>query len=103
MRMGPLEERAGQREQNMSAGNSRKSNGAARPIRTRRDYQGAESVVRKISSQAERESAAEKRLQSLLREMEKFDSEDGDDEGLDMDGGYAGPMRRWSDDSPDTE
>jgi len=88
----------------MSVGHSRKSNGAARPIRNRRDYKGAASVVKKISDQADRESAAEKRLQSLIREMEKFDGEDGnDDEAIGDGGGYAGPMRRWSDESSDPE
>lgn len=86
----------------MSEGSSKKLNGAARPIKTRRDYKGAESVVRNISDQASRESAAEKRLQSLIREMEKFDSEEGDDDDG-ADGGYAGPMRRWSDEAPDSE
>jgi hypothetical protein len=80
----------------MSGG--RKANGAVRPIRTRRDYKGAESVVKTISGQAERESAAEKRLQSLIKEMERFDGVEDEDADA-SDGGYAGPRRRWSDDS----
>lgn len=86
----------------MSEGNSKKRNGAARPIKTRRDYKGAASVVRKISDQAERESAAEKRLQSLIKEMEKFDG-DSDEDETSAGGGYAGPMRRWSDESSDAD
>ena len=87
----------------MSGASSKKANGAVRPIRTRRDYKGAESVVKQITGQAERESAAEKRLQSLIKEMERFDG-DGDDDGDGTsDGSYAGPRRRWSDDSPDTD
>jgi hypothetical protein len=87
----------------MSEGNSKKLNGAARPIKTRRDYKGAASVIRKISDQAERESAAEKRLQSLIKEMEKFDGDDGDEDEASAGGGYAGPMRRWSDESSDPD
>ncbi|HEX4986416.1 MAG TPA: hypothetical protein VFV71_10170 [Burkholderiales bacterium] len=79
-----------------------KPNGAARPIKTKKDYTGAASVIEKISGQSERESVAEKRLQSLLKEMEKFDG-DGEDDGEMSDSGYAGPRRRWSDESGDIE
>jgi hypothetical protein len=82
---------------------SKKATGAVRPIRTRRDYRGAESVVKKISGQADRESAAEKRLQSLIKEMERFDGDGEDDGDASSDGGYAGPRRRWSDESSDLE
>lgn len=87
----------------MTRGSASKPNGAARPIRTNKDYSGAASVVEKISGRPERESAAEKRLQSLLKEMEKFDGEgeDGDDD--ESGSGYAGPRRRWSDESGDIE
>jgi hypothetical protein len=86
----------------MSEG-SKKANGAVRPIRTRRDYKGAETVVKKISEQSDRESAAEKRLQSLIKEMERFDGEEDDDGDGASEGGYAGPRRRWSDESSDLE
>lgn len=87
----------------MTRGSVNKSNGGARPITTKKDYSGAASVVEKISDQSDRETVAEKRLQSLLKEMEKFDEdEDESDEAL-SDGGYAGPLRRWSDDSTDTD
>ena len=84
-------------------GGSKKANGAVRPIKTRRDYKGAESVVKKISEQAERESAAEKRLQSLIKEMERFDGDGDDDADSSSESGYAGPRRRWSDESSDLE
>lgn len=87
----------------MSEGSPKKLNGAARPIKTRRDFKGAETVVRKISDQAERESAAEKRLQSLIKEMDKFEAEEDEDSDASSEGGYAGPRRRWSDDSIDSE
>ena len=86
----------------MSVGSGKKANGAARPIKTRRDYKGAATVVKQISDKAERESAAEKRLQSLIKEMERFDSEEDDGDGS-SDAGYSGPRRRWSDDSSDLE
>ena len=80
-----------------------KLNGVARPIKTKKDYSGASSVVEKISGQQARETVAEKRLQSLLKEMEKFDG-DGDEPDEELaDGGYAGPRRRWSDESTDTD
>jgi hypothetical protein len=85
------------------SGSTRKLNGAARPIKTRRDYKAAEKVVKKIADQADRESAAEKRLQSLIKEMDKFDAEDDEDADLSSDSGYSGPRRRWSDESTDPE
>lgn len=87
----------------MSAESTKKLNGAARPIKTRRDYKGAATVVRKISDQADRESAAEKRLQSLIKEMDKFDEVEDEDPDLSSDGGYSGPRRRWSDESTDPQ
>lgn len=87
----------------MSDGSTKKLNGASRPIKTSRDYKGAETVVKKISGHAERESVAEKRLQSLIKEMDRFDTEEGEDSDLSPDGGYSGPRRRWSDESTDPE
>jgi len=74
----------------------RKVNGRARPIRTKRDYEGASSVVKRLSSQADRDSAAELRLQSLLRQMDEFDDLE-DDLAADDPEDYSGPRRRWSD------
>ena len=74
-------------------------NGTTRPIRSKRDYVQAASVVETLRRQAEHESVAELRLQALIHEMEKYDDEqDGDesDDSLGLD--YGGPMRRWSDD-----
>lgn len=87
----------------MTRGSVNKLNGVARPIKTKKDYSGAASVLEKISGQPDRETVAEKRLQSLLKEMEKFDG-DGDEPDEEIaDGGYAGPRRRWSDESTDTD
>ncbi len=74
--------------------------GPARAIKTKRDYEGASAVIKRLSGQTSRDSDAELRLQSMLREMDKFDdAEDG--MSMDFTGDYddAGPCRRWSDDS----
>jgi hypothetical protein len=85
----------------MSRRNQRRAKAPARPIRTKRDYKGAAAVVRKMSGQTDRNSAAELRLQSLLREMDEFDDPE-DDTSSDFPGDsiYSGPRRRWSDDTP---
>jgi hypothetical protein len=80
----------------------KKLNGSARPIKNKRDFAGAQSAVKKIGGQAERETVAESRLQSLIHAMDKFDGDEEDAEGGIGDGEYAGPLRRWSDDSDDT-
>jgi hypothetical protein len=77
----------------------RKAATRARPIRTKRDFEGASGVVKRLSGQADRDSTAEIRLQALLRELDKFEEtqeEPDDDSAEDID--YAGPLRRWSDD-----
>jgi hypothetical protein len=85
-------------------GSKRSHGGTARPIRTRRDFKAAASVVDSIAPQAEKETAAEKRLQALIHEMEKFDdSDDGDESSGGSGEGYDGPRRRWSDDSGDAD
>jgi hypothetical protein len=75
----------------------KKLNGRARPIRTKRDYEGASKVIKRLSGQADRDSAAELRLQSLLRQMDEFDDLE-DDVTADNPEDYSGPRRRWSDD-----
>lgn len=87
----------------MTRGSTSKLNGVVRPIKTKKDYSGAATVIEKMAGQPDRETVAEKRLQSLLKEMEKFDGdEDESEEGV-PEGGYSGPMRRWSDESTDTD
>ena len=83
----------------MATSTARKNhNGAARPIRTERDYMGATSVAKQLRKQAKPESAAEQRLQALIQEMDRFeamnDDADPDDPGDEL---YDGPRRRWSD------
>lgn len=70
-----------------------------RPIKTKRDYEGASGVVKNLSGQADRDSTAEIRLQALLRELDKFEEpEDDPDDDPSGEIEYAGPRRRWSDD-----
>ncbi len=76
----------------------------ARPIKTKRDYKGATSVANKIRKQTGREPAAERRLQALIDEMEKFDDQDDDGGSGDAtEDIYGLPRRRWSDDTSDPE
>ena len=76
-----------------------------RPIKTKRDYEGASAVVKGMSGQNDRDHAAELRLQSLLRELDKFDNSEDDDTSADSPEDYGHPelRRRWSDDSPGSE
>lgn len=74
--------------------------GLARSIKTKRDYHGATAVADKLRAQREQETAAERRLQALLHEIEKFDGEDAVEDDADFAGDVDGlPQRRWSDES----
>ena len=75
-----------------------KKSARARPIKTKRDFEGASAVVKSITGRADRDSTAEIRLQSLLRELDKFEElqEEAEDDASGME--YSGPRRRWSDD-----
>jgi hypothetical protein len=74
----------------------KRANGFARPVKTKRDYEGVSAVVKRLSSQSDRDSAAELRLQSLLRQLDKFE-EFEEDMSADLPEDYSGPRRRWSD------
>jgi len=77
-----------------------KANGFARPVKTRRDYERASEVAKRLSKQADRDSAAERRLQALLKELENYDDiEEIEEEPEDV--SYEGPRRRWSDNGSD--
>lgn len=75
---------------------------SARPIGSRRDFESASALAKSMSGDTERDSAAELRLKSLLRELDKYDGETEEDEAdaaqEDYDSDSAGPRRRWSDD-----
>ena len=78
----------------------KRSNGRARPIKTKRDYERASTLVKRLSGQTSLDSTAELRLQSLLRELDKFDGPEEDEtESHPEDYDYSGPRRRWSDDA----
>jgi hypothetical protein len=77
-----------------------KANGPARPIKTKRDFERASKLVKRLSGEASLDSTAELRLQMLLRELDKFDAPEEDaSESEPKDYDYSGPRRRWSDDA----
>jgi len=77
-----------------------KANGFARPVTTRRDYENASAVAKRLSNQSDRDSAAERRLQALLKELDQYDElEDEEEDSADL--RYSGPRRRWSDNGSD--
>ena len=78
-------------------------NGAARPIRSKRDYAQAADIVGRLTQQLERETTAELRLQALIHEMEQYDDIDDFDEDFSFEDEYDGPLRRWSDDPNDLD
>lgn len=79
-------------------------NTPARKIRTGRDFERASVVVKRLSGQTDANSAAELRLQALLREMDRFDDEnDATSEDALEDYDYSGPRRRWAEDTPDAD
>jgi len=83
---------------------TRKTQHGARSIKTKRDFEGAAAAAKRLSDQAERDLAAEARLQLLLKELDKFDTpEDEDDSESSGSYDYPGPGRRWSDGTSDRE
>jgi hypothetical protein len=91
-----------------SATPGNRSAGRTRPIKSRRDYEGTLSVSQRLLAYSQRDTAAELRLQALLKEMDHFESvesikggeEDAADD-LSGDAVYGGSRRRWSDDGAD--
>jgi hypothetical protein len=85
-----------------SAQPGKRGQARARPIKTKHDYEAALSVSQRLLAQPERDTAAELRLQALLKEMDRFEAVD-DDAGDDLpdDSSYGGARRRWSDDGSD--
>ena len=71
----------------------------ARPIKTKRDYKAAASIAGKAKQTGD-EPAAERRLQALLSEIDKFDNDPEDeleaDAAEEMESEFR---RRWSDDA----
>jgi hypothetical protein len=84
----------------MTKRDRKKADGPARPIRTKRDYEHATTVAKRLSGAKSLDSTAELRLQSLLKELDKYDSPEDEDAGENDPGSdYSGPRRRWSDDA----
>ena len=82
----------------------KKSQHGVRSIRTKRDFEGASAAAKRLADQAERDQIAEQRLQLLLKELDKFDTpEDDEDADFSDERDYSGPSRRWSDGSSDRE
>ncbi len=80
----------------------KRPNGHVRPIRTRRDFDGASAVVKTLSTRSDRDSRAEQRMLALVHELEKYDEIEEEAAEDSMSGeDYPGPRRRWSDDSDD--
>jgi hypothetical protein len=79
--------------------------GAARPIRSKRDYFHAANIVEQLKKEVDRESVAEMRLQALIHEMEKYDADEMDfyESDFSFEDEYDGPLRRWSDDPNDLD
>ena len=78
-----------------------RANGFARPVTTKRDYENASAVAKRLSKQSDRDSAAELRLQSLLKELDKFDDLEDEVEDDHAELHYSGPRRRWTDNDSD--
>ena len=84
----------------MSKRDRKKSNGPARPIRNKRDYERAATVAKGLSGQKSLDSTAELRLQLLLKELDRFDDPEENEVENDLENSdYSGPRRRWSDDA----
>ena len=76
-----------------------------RTIKIKRDFDGAKTVVKRLSAAPKRDSAAELRLQALLAEMDRYEAtrEDSNDDDSDFADAslYGGPRRRWVDEGRD--
>ena len=78
-----------------------KTNGFARPVTSRRDYENVAALAKRLASQADRDSAAERRLQALLKELDDYDELEDEESEDSADLSYSGPRRRWSDNGSD--
>ena len=84
----------------MTKRHRQKNNGPVRPIKSKRDFERATTVAKRLSGQKSLDSTAELRLQSLLQELDKFDDPEENEAKDDLeDSDYSGPRRRWSDDA----
>ena len=88
----------------MTKPGSKRTQHHARSIKTKRDFEGAAAAAKRLADEVERGQAAEVRLQLLLKELDKFDTPEDEEEGdASGDYDYPGPGRRWSDGGSDRE
>ena len=81
-----------------------KTHHRVRSIKTKRDFEGAAAVVKRLADKSKTDAAAELRLQLLLKELDKFDPpEDDADANLSVGDDYPRPGRRWSDETSERE
>ena len=84
----------------MTKRHRQKNNEPVRPIKTKRDFERASTVAKRLSGERSLDSTAELRLQSLLRELDRFDVPEESAAEDDLENSdYSGPRRRWSDDA----
>jgi len=75
-----------------------------RSISTKRDFEGAAAIVKRLADKSERDAAAELRLQLLIEELDKFDTSVDDVDGdLAVDEDSPELARRRSDESSGSE
>ena len=88
----------------MTKQSQRKTPRRVRSIKTRRDFDGVAVVVSGLAGKSEPDTAAEVRLQQLLKELDKLDLPQDDIDGdLSADDDYPKPGRRWSDESSERD
>ena len=77
-----------------------------RPIKIKRDFDGAKTVAKRLSRAPKSDSAVEQRLQALLAEMDRYEASVADNAGEGDDSDFAdvpsaAPQRRWADEGRD--
>jgi hypothetical protein len=77
---------------------------SVRPVKTRRHFDGVTVVVKALADKSERDLAAERRMQRMLEELDKFDQpeDDADANAFSVDDDPR-PGPRWSDDLSGSE
>lgn len=75
-----------------------------RPIKTKRNFEGARVVFKRFAEKSERDAPAELSLQLMLKELDKFDQAEGDAYAdLSLDDDYPRLGGRWSDETSERE
>lgn len=88
----------------MNKQGSSKTRRHARAIKTKRDFESAAHVARGLAGKTGLDTAAELRLQLLLKELDKFDTPEEDAEGdYSPNEDFPARGRRWSDENSGRE